>query len=209
MAQVDTGPEDKNNVDNNDENNVDNNNQPDGESGDDAAAPKTIEEAISKLREMEAEIAKNAELLKKVRKYEKENKEKAEQALQEQGKYKELYEAELARRGELEAKVNNALIESALDSILKEAKVVATATALKLIDRSQIVVEDGKVDVQSLKQQVEQLRKTDPILFTNVAGPAPKKPGEGDPTGGYEKELSAAKTPQQIYAVMKKYGKMA
>lgn len=208
MAEVDTKLEDDKQKDDVD-NNVDDKQEPDGKSGDDAAAPKSIEEAVSKLKEMEAEIAKNAELLRKVRKYEKENKEKAELALKEQGKYKELYEAELAKRGELEARVNNTLIDSALENVLKEAKVVATATAIKLIDRSKIVVEDGKVDTKSLQQQVDQLRKTDPVLFGNTSGPAPKKPGEGEPTGGYEKELSAAKTAQQIYAVMKKYGKMA
>jgi len=89
---------------------------------------------------------------------------------------------------------------------------VSVTSVAKLLDRSKIAVEDGKVDVTSVQSLIQELKTSDPALFTTVntaaAIPPPKKAGEGDPVGGFEKEIRAATTQKQIEQVMRKYGKL-
>lgn len=172
------------------------------------------------VEELVALRAKDAELIEKLRKFEKENKGLAEKAkreadaaLAEQGKYKELYEAQVEKLTALETKARNSLVDAALDAALKEAKAKSASTVKKLIDRTAISVEDDAVDAASIAAQIEALKISDPVLFIQErqADPAAnpvKRAGEGDPIGGYEKELRACKTPQQINAVLAKYGKV-
>lgn len=169
----------------------------------------TSNEGTSELDTLKAELTKNQELIKKLRKYEKENLTRAEQeakakeeALAEQGKYKELYE-------ELNGKLRNQTIESALDSVLTEAKVKSVKTVKALIDRSKIGFEGDQIDTKSLKGLVEELKKEHAILFeVEVPAPSVKRAGEADTTGGFEKELRAAKSQKELESVLRKYGKM-
>ncbi len=185
------------------------------------STPKvTLEDALKKLSDYEAEATKNADLLKKLRKFEKENKEKAEKEAIEAGKYKELYEAAQTKLSDIETKVRTQVIDGALKDALTEAKARSMSTVMKLVDRSKVVLnEDGSVDPKSLAEMVKGLKVSDPILFGDettataaevrtVVVPPLHKAGEGNTTGGYEKEVRAAKSPQQIEAVMRKYGKL-
>ena len=175
---------------------------------DTAEAVVTGEDLQAQLDRLQAEFDKNKVLLKKVRAFERENKEAADAALQEQGKYKELYEAELTKRNELETKISAKLIDGALTSALSAAKVKAVSTVMKLIDKSKITVENDEVDISSIQAQLKDLKLTDPILFdTGEETPAVKRATEGTPVGGYEKELRGAKSQKEIEAVMRKYHK--
>lgn len=171
--------------------------------------PKDLAEAMQLLAKQSEQMEKDAALLKKVRKYEKENKEQADAALKEQGKYKELYDTELGKRQGLELKVRDGIINSAVEKVLKEKNVtLSLPTALKLLDRSKVVIEDDEVDTKSIQAQLDALKKSDPTLFGGTKLPDVKRPGEGDPVGGYEKELRAAKSQKEIDAVLKKHGKI-
>ena len=179
------------------------------------AKPKfeSLEQAAARVEALEAEAEKNKELLTKVRKFEKENKEAAEKALLEQGKYKELYEANQTRLVELETASRNANIDASLTALINEAKPKSASTVAKLIDRNKIVVKDGVVDTAVLKAMVLELQKSDPFLFEDGSTPAVKTPGvkrpsEGAVVAGFEVEIRAAKNSKDIQAVMKKYNKI-
>lgn len=168
--------------------------------------PKTLEEAKALLTKQTQELASNADLLKKVRKFEKENKEKADTALKEQGKYKELYEAELSQRVTLETKWKDSVVNGSIESVLKEMKVPAVTTVMKLIDRSKVVIEDGKVDTKSIQSQLDALKVSDPVLFGPATKVDVKRPGEHEPTSGFATEIRAARSQKEIEAIGRKYG---
>lgn len=182
-------------------------------------APKvSLDEALKKLAEYEADASKNKELLSKLRRYEAENKAKAEKEAIEAGKYKELYDSATKKLNDIETKFRNQAVDAALMGALATAKAKSTSTVLKLVDRAAVTVnEDGSVDPKSVEAVIQGLMKSDPILFETestdtevrkVEVPKLHKAGEGNSKGGYNVEVRAAKTPAQIEAVMRKYGMM-
>lgn len=117
-------------------------------------------------------------------------------------------EAAEARANALEQKANNKLIDDALTKALTDAKAKAVSTVMKLINRGDIKVgDDGVVDTKSIEAQIATLQKEDPFLFEAVETPSVKRGAEGAVVGGYEKEVAAAKSIQDLEAVMRKYGK--
>ena len=178
---------------------------------------ETIEEATKRITELEEASTKNEELLKKLRKFEKENaaaaeanKLAADKALVEQGKYKELYEAEHNLRKTAEDKIKSKELDSAIMAILKDSEAKSSSTVMKLIDRDKITFENDVVDTKSIEKIINELKLSDPILFGKEPKPQPdvKKAGEGDVTSSYLKELKACTTQKQIETVMKKFGKL-
>lgn len=192
--------------------NVDVNNEDKGVETPETGKPEqqTPEQIQARLDDLQAELVKKEELLKKVRKFEKENKDAAEKALAEQGKFKELYEQEVQRRSELEGKMKDSAITSAINDALKDSGAISTTTVAKLLDKSKIGFEDGVVDIKSVQALISELKTSDPVLFQQQQTQVPptKKAAEGDPVGGFEKEIRAATTQKQIEAVMRKYGKL-
>lgn len=173
---------------------------------------KELSPVEKELAELKAEKVKDAELLKKLRKFEKENKDAADKALLESGKFKELYEAEKLARESIEGKVKSQTLDSALKAELANVKAKAPDTVLKLLDKSAIQWnDDGSVDTKSIQKALKDLQKSDPILFeeeVTTETPAVKRAGEGDVVGGYEKEIRSCKTAREIETVLRKYGKM-
>lgn len=172
---------------------------------------KELSPAEKELAALKAEREKDAELLKKLRKFEKENKDRAEKEAVEAGKFKELYEAEKAAREAIEGKVKAKELDAAIRAELSNFKAKAPDTVLKLIDKASIQWnEDGSVDTKSIEKALKAVKQTDPILFEEETSGAPsvKRAGEGDVVGGYEKEIKAAQTAKDIEAVMRKYGKI-
>ena len=178
---------------------------------------KTVEEALAAFKATKAELDKLSKNLEQSRKEEKFSKgelkrlkdelEKASKndALAElQGKY----EAEVAARTALETKIRNKLVDTALEAALKEAKAKSISTVMKLINRDDIKLENDEVDAKSVAAVIEKLRKEDSVLFDEVETPSVKRAAEGAVTGGYEKEIRAAKSQKEIEEVMRRYGKM-
>lgn len=173
----------------------------------------TLQQLQEQLLTVQSELAAKEELLHKVRKFEKENKEAAQAAakkLAEQGEFKTLYETEKEEKATWQAKYTNVLVENVVHEHLKQAGAVSITSVAKLLDKSKIVIADDKVDAESVKSLIEELRTSDPALFVHETKPVPppKKAGEGDPVGGFEKEIRAATTQKQIETVMRKYGKL-
>lgn len=173
----------------------------------------TLEQLQEQLKSVQSELSAKEELLHKVRKFEKENKEAAaaaEQKLAESGEFKQLYEAEATKAAAWQAKYTNSLVDGVLSEQLKAAGAVSVTSVAKLLDRSKIVIADDKVDTESVASLIQELKTSDPALFASATKPVPppKKAGEGDPVGGFEKEIRAATTQKQIESVMRKYGKI-
>lgn len=179
----------------------------------------SLDEALKKIADYEAEAAKNGELLKKLRKFEKENKDKAEREAIEAGKYKELYEAAQLKLSDMESKVRNQVVDGVLKDALTEAKVKSIPTVMKLLDRSKVeVTEDGSVDPKSVAQLIKELRVSDPIFFDEQQAAPVKEPtqrtvvvpnlhraGEGSVKDSFTRELAAAKTMSEIRKVYDAY----
>lgn len=177
------------------------------------ATTPTLEQLQEQLTAVQTELSAKEELLSKVRKFEKENKEAAlaaEKKLAESGEFKQLYEAEASKAASWQEKYTKVLVENVVAEHLKEAGAVSVTSVAKLLDRSKIVIENDKVDTSSVQSLIQELKTSDPALFTQVTKPVPppKKAGEGDPVGGFEKEIRAATTQKQIEIVMRKYGKL-
>jgi len=97
--------------------------------------------------------------------------------------------------------------------------------AMKLIDRSKVEFgEDGNVKIESVSALVNATKASDPWAFKEPEDPQGKKGNSSSTTGSqqpptvkgaaqldakgaFETELRAAKTPQELQAVLKKYGK--
>lgn len=172
---------------------------------------ESVEDAAKRVEQLEAEQAKNAELLKKLRKFEKENAVKAEDALKEQGKWKDIAEAHAAKLAELETKFRDRALTGALNEALKESKAKSISTVMKLIDKSLIKVEGDEVDAKSIQAVIKGLKESDPILFDieeKPTAPPVKRASEGAPISGFEQEIKACKTAKDIENVMRKYGKL-
>lgn len=179
--------------------------------------PASLEEAmalIENLRGINKEVIQTRDKANaKLRSFEREQTDREQALLQEQGKFKELYEAAQAKNAELVTGLKNKAVDSALKEVLQKAGARAVDTVSKLVDKSKIVVsdEDYSVDVTSIQAQIEEIKKTDPILFGVGEGnnlPPVKRPNDGTPAVGYETEMRAAKNQNEVLAVMKKYGKI-
>jgi hypothetical protein len=186
-----------------------------------SADAQTVEPSVEDIKAerdaLKAEAEKNSELLKKLRKFEKENKDRAEKELLAANKYKELYEAAQAKISETESKFRAKAADEKLKELLSAEKAKSIPTVMKLIDRSKIEFdEDGEVNVKSLAALVKSVKETDSILFDGTETPAApnlKRATEGDVTGGYEKELASINyktkdATNAIYNIMKKYNKL-
>lgn len=133
-------------------------------------------------------------------------------------KLKELEKAHedlVAKASKLEATLRNKVADGYLREALQAAGVTSLGTALKIVDFAQVKIdEEYKVDQESVKALVEQLKTSDPVLFQPVkSAPATpivdvKRPADGEQKSLFEQEITAAKTQKQIEAVMRKFGKI-
>lgn len=165
-------------------------------------------EVSTEIETLKAELAKNQELIKKLRKFEKENLTRAEQeakakeeALKEQGKYKELYE-------ELTGKMRSQKVDSAIEAALVESKAKSNKTVKALIDKSQIEFDGEEVNANSLKNLIAGLKKEHSVLFDVETAASVKRAGEAENISGYEKEVRGAKTTAELQKILRKYGKL-
>lgn len=176
----------------------------------------SIEDAmveIEKLRGINKEVIATRDKEKsKLRSFEKEQEQREQALLADQGKFKELYEKRENEFQALQTTLKTKAVDSALKDVLHKAGARSVDTVAKLIDKSKIgVSDDFNAVVADIESQIEELKKTDPILFGIAEGvnpPSVKRPSDGTPTAGIDAELRACKTVNEIQAVMKKYGKL-
>jgi len=153
-------------------------------------------EAINAL--LEAKRAANEEAKKlrlKLEELDKAEKAKEAQALQEQGKFKELAEKEKQGRETDKTAFTGHLVALSLKIEAQAAGSVDADAVAALADRSQIKVGDD-FTVTGAKEAVEALKKGKPYLFGEVQDPkiAPPKTGVPSPRGGFGVQADVDKT---------------
>lgn len=181
---------------------------------------KTLEDALSKIAHLEE---KNNELeatrnkaATKLRIFEKEAEQKAQQLLEEEGKWKELAEASQAKLSTLETQLDTYRVDSVLDAQLLAAfGEVNVTTAKSLLDRTLIQRdESGNVIVESIVDAITKVKEQHPILSGDIVKPTPSvvTTDTDEHKGGYIEELKALRenpnaTKRQLEALRAKYGK--
>lgn len=116
-------------------------------------------------------------------------------------------------------------LETHVSTALEAAGVKSKTLALKVLDMSKIEFDDSdNVKIDSVSAAIEALKTAEPVLFGEVQndpnvkssgngtgskpGPTPKIAAQGgDSKSAYETEIKAAKSVQEIEAVMRKYSK--
>ena len=116
-------------------------------------------------------------------------------------------------------------LETHVSTALEAAGVKSKTLALKVLDMSKIEFDDSdNVKVDSVAAAIEALKSAEPVLFGEAQadpnakssgsttgtkpGPTPKIAAQGgDSKSAYETEIKAAKSVQEIEAVMRKYSK--
>lgn len=144
---------------------------------------KLSQDQLNQILEKNPEIWKTgrlAELRDKAKKFDSAEtaRQKAEQdALTEQGKFKELSEQQTKTIEELQGKIKDGSISSALVNKLVPLGVVDLDAAIKLIDRSNITIGDDGT-IAGVDEAVETLKTEKAYLFSGKPG----TPSVGNPT---------------------------
>lgn len=174
----------------------------------------TLDEALAELqRKTDNErrlLAEKAEVKRKLQKFETEATERDAKLLEEQGKFKELFETERQKREALEQGIKSERVDSALRSALTAAQARVPDTVMKLIDKTQVQFDDnGNVLAESVTAAVEALKKADPVLFgtPNAGIPPAARATEGNVQDAFAKEVASAKNLTELQAIYAKYNK--
>ena len=166
--------------------------------------------AEEQLKAIQDELESKKELIKQLRKYEKSQKEAKEQALKDQNNFKQLYEEATAKLTKYEQSLRDAKIDAAIQEAAKDSGVKSIATLQKLIDKSRIEIsDDNEVNIESVQKIIEELQKTDSILFELpvVETPPVKRANDDTNVSSFETDLRKAKTQKEINAILLRYGK--
>ncbi|MGH6646219.1 hypothetical protein [Aquabacterium sp.] len=176
-----------------------------------ASANEASSETSNDVQRLEAELAKLTDNLDKARKGEKFHKQSKEelvkrvQELEAAGDFKTKYE-------ELVNKQNGNAIKAEVTRLLSDPESLMKAkdlnAVLALVNQAEIKVTDGVVDAESAKAALIKAKEKFGGLFEVIDTPTPARGAEKQPTGGYEKELSACKSESEILAVLLKHGKL-
>lgn len=183
----------------------------------DQATEVNVADVEARIAELETQIAKQQEIVEKARKGEKYQKSKADSEVK---KIQAQYEAVRAHADALEQKIRHTAADTALKLMLQESGAKAVDTALKLVDRKALKFsDDGSVVADSAKAAIETLKASDSFLFdstnttaqdqaTKLVAPPAKRATEADKVSGFESEIRAANSAQDLQSVLRKYGKL-
>ena len=165
---------------------------------------------IERLRNINKEVIETRDKTKeRLKTFEQEAEDRVKKTLEEQGKYKEMYEVELAKRTATESAIKERELNTTLRSELAKVNALSIDTVLKLVDKSAVEFnDDGTVKVDSVAKIIKELRKSDPILFGSTEAPSAKRAGDGDNANTFESDIRKAKTQKDVNAVLQKYGKL-
>lgn len=158
---------------------------------------------------LQEELKHQKELIKNLRKYEKSYKEEQERILKEQDKYKELYEGSINQVNELKQSLTNLKLDSVLTNVIKDSGAKNVNIIQRLIDKSNVITEDGEIDIKSIQKQINSLQKEDPSLFglNEKDTPEIKKTSSADPVSSMEIEIKKAKTTKELEDILKRYNR--
>lgn len=165
---------------------------------------QSLEEQLKYLKEINVDLIKTRDAAKrKARELEKEA------------------ESSKALSATLKEKLVSRIVTDSLKAELTKAGALSVDTALKLVDRSKIVLNDDyDLDTKSIELLVEELKKSDSVLFKPVTATDEKeeksikhpdiaRAGEAENIAtAFSVAMRSARTQSQIDAVMRKFGKI-
>lgn len=167
-----------------------------GEKDSGKAEFSSLEEAnaeVARLRNTNADIARSRDEKKEeLRKIKDKQQAADDEAKKEQGRYKELYEAELGKNETLLDKLRKQSADTILSQELAKAGAVAVDTALPLVNRDKLVFDDNdNVTPESVVDAIAEVKEKHGLLFGGEKPqiPNPKRAGDGSSTDGYLDEL--------------------
>lgn len=168
------------------------------------------EESISQER-FNQMFARTKSAEEKLKKLEAERESQQAKALEEQGKYKELYEKEKTEREAQTKSHNDFLVETEMRRVATQLGMI-DQDLIKLIGREGITIENGQV--QGVEDVIKEFQKNKPALFKSDEVETPKVPNVSQSRPGtqtvnnanFDAELNAATTREEINAVYTKYG---
>jgi len=163
--------------------------------------------------ELEKVKAKNRELLGEKKAAQAKLKEQQDRELEQQGKYKEMYESEKSARVNLQSSVVNAIKKAAVTDAFTDAGLNGDFKdpAWGMVDLSSFEVgDDLQVDPDVVKHEVKKIKEKYPVFFTaRRAAPKDGTPTQ-DPVGtldDYATAVKRCKTQKDLEAVRIKYGR--
>jgi hypothetical protein len=159
----------------------------------------SVEQLKADLARAEANLAK----ARKGEKYHKQSREELEQRLQslEDGNWQ-------ARAEQAETQLRNIAVDGALGAeVAKHFKPESQKLLMKALEsaRAAIDVKDGVADAKAVEALMLKAKEEFPEHAITVDTPAPKRAAEGAVTGGYAKEMAAAKSIEEIEAIARRY----
>lgn len=119
---------------------------------------------------------------------------------------KSKYESVSSELETLKQTIKQQAIDVALSEAAKAAGAKDVKAVLRLVDRNAIELADGVADAKSIETAIAKTKTEFGVLFETPKTPDLKRPGEQAPISGFKTEMAAAKTPQAINEVLKKYG---
>jgi len=163
------------------------------------------------LAVLTAQLEKQSALIDKLRVHEQTSLSEAEK---ERTKRKGVEGEFDAFKEQVTKQIDESKVDVALERELTSANAINVDLAKKLIDRSGIDVVNGKANTQKISQIINDLKESESYLFKQKEAPSETKPnapkparaGEGENEDIVKKEMKAAKTVQELNAVIAKYG---
>lgn len=168
---------------------------------------------VTRLKAINSDVIGSRDDAKaKLRKIEDDKAKADAKALEEQGKFKELYEKEVEARKTLETLLQTKSADAALTLELQKAGALSVETALPLVDKSKLQFNDGVVTPESIADAITEVKDKHKIVFGDKPqAPNAKRPGEGANSGGYLDELKKLQSDphasmKDFNALRSKYG---
>lgn len=186
----------------------------------------TLEQALEQLQVVQANykdaVSSRDKTKEKLRKLEEKAAEfeNFDKIVKEKTKLAEQYELVSTDFNNLKNQIMEQKIAGALETAIKDAGAKSVSTVMKLIDKQKVQFdEQGNLVADSILGAVKEVVESDPILFGEVEAkkeegsqlpgfqdPGVKRAGTSDSQQtAYEKELAAAKTADELKAVLRKY----
>jgi DNA repair exonuclease SbcCD ATPase subunit len=185
-------------------------------SGEPTLNAEELKKEVERLKAINKDVIESRDKVKsKLRSFEEQAEKAKEEQLKQQGEFQSLYEKEKEARVALETKMRTHAVNSALKSALEAANAISVDTALALVNKDGIKVnEEGEVVPESLAEAIAKVKEQHAVLFTGVRkGPDPARAGETPPTGGYLEELKKIQSNpkgvnmKDLEALREKYGR--
>lgn len=172
------------------------------------AEPKETEDQTIPKARLDEVIVERNKLRKKIETIEKANADIKKKALEEQGKFKELYETAESEKTALKESIDLADKKGAVLASVYSANARKPDTVMKLVDFKKVTIDENGA-ISGVEEEIERLKQSDPYLFGKEGEPVPGTDNRTPGKPGGKVDLVAAsdnlRTPQERAEFRKLY----